>query len=390
MTFSLPALLDSLAMMFRLRAEAKALRFDMFLDGQSIPYVAADEGKLRQVLINLLGNAIKFTEHGQITLRVTVEQRSANRLWLSATVEDTGSGMTDDEQAKLFRPFTQIKDRLNTKEGTGLGLAISREYARLMGGDITVTSVPSKGSIFRLEVPIECGDAAVAIKASAARHIVAIRAGIEIPKILVVDDQFENRDWLAKLLAVLGFHVQTAANGEAAIRIWDEWSPRLILMDVHMPIMDGLEATRRIKADPRGKETIVIALTASAMDDQRQTAIQSGADDFLAKPCSQFELLEKMRIHLKIAYEYEDISRNEMEPAAEASALSADRLGQLPREILEALRVATLRGKKILIDKLILKVHEAGHAESAQALKKLADNYDYPALTRSLAGACRR
>jgi CheY-like chemotaxis protein len=383
-TFRLSGLLDDLGRMFRLRAEAKALRFEVLVDGESVPYVVADQGKIRQALINLLGNAIKFTERGYIRLHVTLDQRRANRLWFSARVEDTGSGITDDEQKKLFQPFSQTKRGLSTQEGTGLGLAISRACARLMGGDLTVTSSPGAGSIFQFEVPVERGDAKVALRPSAPRRVIGIRAGQEVPRILVADDLLENRDWLVKLLRVLGFSVQGVENGEAAIRSWEEWNPGLILMDVHMPVMDGLEATRRIKATPRGKETVIIALTASAMDDQRLTALQSGVDDFITKPCDENELLEKMRVHLNIAYDYEETNGNESEPAAGASALSAERLGKVPLELVEQLRNATLSGNKNLMDNLILKVGTTGHAGAAQALQKLADHYEYDALIQLL------
>jgi signal transduction histidine kinase len=142
-TFHFSRLVDNLASMFRLWAQAKALRFEV------------DEGKIRQVLINLLGNAIKFTARGQVTLHITLERRDAHRLWLSAQVEDTGPGIADDQQGKLFRPFSQIKRGIEEQEGTGLGLAIGRSYARLMGGDITVTSRLGQGSTFRFEMPIE-------------------------------------------------------------------------------------------------------------------------------------------------------------------------------------------------------------------------------------------
>ena len=330
-TFNLSRLLDDLAAMFRLRAEAKALRFEMLVDGESVPYVVADEGKIRQVLINLLGNAIKFTRRGQIKLHVTLDQRNADQLWLSARVEDTGSGITEEEQGKLFEPFSQTKRGLNTQEGTGLGLAISRKYARLMGGDVTVHQQARHG----LDLPVRDPDRTWRCRCSRQaerssprdRHS---RRDEDAPEILVVDDQLENRDWLMKLLASIGFSVRGADNGEAAIRSWEEWNPRLILMDVHMPVMDGLEATRRIKADPRGKETVIVVLTASAMDEDRRLVSQSGADDFLAKPCREDELLEKIRVLLNIAYDYEEIERAEGQPAAEVSALSAERLGQLP------------------------------------------------------------
>ena len=157
-TFNLPVLLDDLAAMFRLRAQAKALRFEMLVSGATRPYVVADEGKIRQVLINLLGNGIKFTQHGQIEMHVEVEARSTGQVWLSACVEDTGPGLTEEEQSKLFMPFTQTSRGVHSQEGTGLGLAISRKYARLMGGDITVSSKRGQGSIFRFEIPIEPGD----------------------------------------------------------------------------------------------------------------------------------------------------------------------------------------------------------------------------------------
>jgi PAS domain S-box-containing protein len=388
-TFNLFRLLDDLAAMFRLRAGAKALRFEMSVDGEKVPYVRADEGKIRQVLINLLGNAVKFTELGLINLHVTLEQRDSTGLWLSARVEDTGSGIADEEKEKLFEPFCQTTRGINTQGGTGLGLAISRKNARLMGGDITVTSAPGTGSVFRLEIPIERGDAKVAVRRSAPRRVIAIRAGQEAPKILVVDDHPENRDWLIKLLNSVGFSVRGVDNGEAAIRSWEEWNPRLILMDVHMPVMDGLEATQRIKADLRGKETIIVALTASALDDDRRAVSQSGADAFLAKPCLEDELLEKMRALLHIAYDYEEPSRPEDLPLAPAAALSAERIEQLPRELIEEIRDATLSGNKKLLDRLILKVPEAGDAEAARALQDLADKYEYDALTRLLEPACR-
>jgi PAS domain S-box-containing protein len=384
LTFNLFRLLDDVASMFKLRAEAKGLRFQMLVDGEAVPYVKADEGKIRQVLINLVGNAVKFTRFGKIALHVNLEQRGADRLWMSVRVEDTGSGITDLEQEKLFEPFSQAKRGLNTVEGTGLGLAISRKCARLMGGDVTVTSNPGSGSIFHFATPIERGDAAVAVRQAVPRRVIAIRAGTIAPRILVVDDQVENRDWLIKLLTSIGFSVRGADNGEAAIRDWERWNPQLILMDVHMPVMDGLEATRRIKAEPRGKETAIVVLTASAMAEDRRDVSQSGADDFLGKPCREEELLGKIRTLLGIAYDYEEISEAEEQPDYSAGPLIAERLGKLPQDLIEQLRDATLNGNKKLLDKLIVTVRETGDADSAQVLQHLAGNYQYDALTRLL------
>lgn len=388
-TFNLSRLLDDLATMFHLRAEAKALQFEMLTDGESVPYVIADEGKTRQVLINLLGNAVKFTRLGRITLQVTVELRNAGQLWLSACVTDTGPGMTEEEQAQSFEPFSQAKRDLNTQQGTGLGLAISRKYARLMGGDITVASAPGRGSAFRFEIPIERGDGGVAKKRTAPGRVLGIRPGQEPPKILVVDDHTENRGWLIQLLSSIGFRVRDANNGETAIRVWEEWQPRLILMDVHMPVMDGLEATRRIKARPHGKQTVVVALTASAMDEDRRTVEECGADDFLAKPCSEDELLERIAAHLKVAYEYEIATGGGYTPVA-AGALMAQRLRRFPLELIEELRGATLSGNRKILNKLILSIRETEDPDSAQALQELVDRYEYDALMQLLEAACHR
>ena len=387
-TFNFSQFLGDLAAMLRLRAEAKGLRFDVLVGGDSVPYVTADEGKIRQVLINLLGNAIKFTKRGHVKLHVTFDQRSGNRLWLSTRIEDTGPGMTDEEQSKLFQPFSQTMQGLNSGEGSGLGLAIGRAYARLMGGDITVTSSPGRGSIFRFEMSIDRGVAGVAISRSAPRRVIGIRAGQAVPGILVVDDQLDGRNWLMKLLTTIGFSVRSADNGQTAIGAWEQWHPRLILMDLQMPVMDGLEAIRKIKADPRGKETIIIALTASALDDNRRSVFESGADDFLAKPFFEEELLEMVRGFLNLDYDYEKMSAAESQTLAPAGALSAEMLRQLPLELVEELRIATSSGNKWLLDKLIAKVRDTEDGASADVLASLADKYEYDALTRLLEQMC--
>ena len=389
-TFNLSRMFEDLSAMFRLRAEAKALRFAMAINGEPVPYVVADEGRVRQVLINLLGNAVKFTQRGCIHLCGTLELRTDDQLWLSASVEDTGSGISEEEQGKLFQPFTQTRLGITSQEGTGLGLAIGRKCARLMGGDITMTSTLGSGSVFRFELPIGRGDAGVALRVNAPRRVIGIREGAKAPRILVVDDQLENRDWLMKLLTLLGFSVRGADNGLAAIRSWEEWNPQLILMDVHMPIMDGLEATRTIKASPGGTETVIVALTASAMHDDRNTALQCGADDFLAKPCHEDELLEKLRNLLNITYNYEEGSDADAQPHAGDAVLSVEGLRRLPPELLGSLRDATVRGNKRLLDKLILQVRQTQDEGAAQCLQKLADEYEYDSLVRLLEVACQK
>jgi PAS domain S-box-containing protein len=389
-TFNLSRLLGDLASMFRFRAEAKALRFEVLTHGEAVPYLVADEGKVRQALINLIGNAIKFTSRGQIALNVTLEQRSTNQLWLSARIEDTGPGISDENQARLFEPFCQAKDTLNTTEGTGLGLAITRRYARLMGGDVTVSSSLGRGSVFLFEVPVERGDSGVAAKRSPSRRVIGMASRMPGPKILIVDDQIENRDWLVKLLTSIGFSVRSADNGETAIRNWEEWEPQLILMDVHMPVMDGLEATRRIKANSRGKGTIIVALTASAMEDDREAASQSGASAFLSKPCREDELLKTIGDHLKVEYEYEKSKNDENKFQADGETVSAERIGLVPLELLRKVSYAIQGGDKKGLDRLILEISETVDRDIAQVLQGLANSYDYDALTRLVDAACHR
>ena len=378
-TFYLPKLLDDLAALFRVRSEAKALRFEMCVDAAN-GYLSADEGKLRQVLVNLVGNAIKFTERGHVKLHVNLETRTDNRLWLAASVEDTGPGIPIDEQQKLFQPFSQSERGLNTTEGTGLGLVISRSYARLMGGDISLSSQFGVGSTFRFEIPVEPTGGPVE-KRGDTRRVLRLSPGTEPPSILVVDDQFENRDWLVKLLRSVGFTVFDGDNGVTAIRIWEQSKPQLILMDVHMPVMDGLEATQRIKATPLGKETPIVVLSASALDHDRRKIEKSGADDFLMKPCLEEQLLATIAVHLKVSYEYE---LNQTSPAGDEGIGDTELLCQIPVNLLAELQDAVSDGNKSLMNQLIAQVRDSEASASAVALQQFVDNYDYDSLTKLL------
>ena len=390
-TFDLFALLDDLAAMFRLRAEAKALAFEMSVHGESADYVVGDEGKIRQVLINLLGNAIKFTKVGKVKLQVNLEIKSANQLWLSAQVEDTGPGIPPDEQKRLFEPFSQMAEGINLQEGTGLGLVISRKYARLMGGDVSVASTPGKGSEFYFEFPVEKGDASVAVRHRAPRRVTGLRNGSKVPRILVVDDEIESRDWLMKLLVLLGFAVKSANNGEEALKCWKEWGPEMILMDLNMPVMDGLAATRIIKADPRGPHSKVVVLTANALTADQRLVSEIGADGFLSKPCLEADLLEKISEHLDVDYEYNDMTHGPLRPGVKAAPVRfSESLGHLPLELVEELREATSSGNKKRLNALIVQVRDMQNPASADILQDLADKYEYDTLTHVLEEACQR
>jgi PAS domain S-box-containing protein len=382
-TFDLSGFLKDLAAMFRFRAETKGLGFEVIEGEGCARNIVADEGKIRQSLINLLGNAVKFTERGWIRMRVSVTQGEGGQLRLAAQVEDTGVGIAAEEQSQLFRPFAQTESGMRAQTGTGLGLAISREYARLMGGDITLSSEVGKGTIFRFEIPVAEGQGIAGLKQKESRRVISLLPGQPAQRLLIVDDERNNRDWLNKLLTSLGFAIREADNGQTAFQIWEEWRPQLILMDIRMPVMDGLEATRRIRANQAGEPPVIIAVSASALDEDRGKVIDCGVDDFVSKPCREDELLEKIRARLGISYLYADDERQTESVAALASALNGEVLTALPMELMDGLRHAVRNGENDQLDALIGKVMEQD-APFARALRDLADKYEYDALIKLL------
>ena len=305
--FSLGELLGDMESMFRMRAESKGVRFETVVEGEAMDLVVADEGKVRQVLINILGNALKFTDQGRIRLSLALQSRPDGKLWLGATVEDTGVGMTAEELALLFEPFAQGHlGRQLQHRGSGLGLSIGQALARLMGGEITVTSVRGSGSVFRFDLPVERGEMPEdgGQPQDCACRVIGIQGRGPTPRILIADDLADNSFWLSSLLGGLGFAIQVVENGEDAVRAWREWGPDLILMDVHMPVLDGKEATRLIKTGSGGRPAVVIGITADAREEHRREVLAEGADDFIAKPFTEKDLLDKIAFHLGIEYLY--------------------------------------------------------------------------------------
>jgi signal transduction histidine kinase/CheY-like chemotaxis protein len=305
-SFDLYSLLDSLEEMFRLKAKSKGLEF-MFERSLKVPqYIYTDESKLRQVLINLLGNAIKFTETGRVILRVKADEKQNHEpSLLTFEVEDTGSGIAPADLGKLFKPFVQTEAGQKSHQGTGLGLSISQQFVHLMRGQITVSSTPSQGTIFSFDIqasPAQMPQVETKIE----RRAIALAPDQPSYRILVVEDKPENRQLLVKLLTSLGFDVHEAENGQEGIALWHTWEPHLIWMDMRMPIMDGYEATRQIKAHLKGQATVIIALTASAFDEEQAIVLSTGCDDFVGKPFREQVILEKMAKHLGVRYLYED------------------------------------------------------------------------------------
>jgi PAS domain S-box-containing protein len=376
-TFDLPALLNDLEMMFRVRTDEKKLSFSVESIGDVPQYIVTDINKLRQVFINVLGNAVKFTEQGGIGVRVRADREGAAGPCLRVEVEDTGPGISPDDQDKLFRHFEQTKSGQQAGTGTGLGLAISREFVRLMGGDITVNSQVGKGSVFVIHLPLKDGEAQAVQARDNPRHVLRLQPGQATCRVLIADDIEDNRQLLAQLLAPVGFEIRLATNGAEAIQAFEEWQPHLILMDFRMPVMDGHEAIRRIRAMANGKEPKVIAVTASAMDDNRQELMEIGADDFIGKPFREVELFQKIHVHVGVEYVYaEDPTGIVQEEAAE---LTPESLANWPQDLIDPMREAVITAD---LDQLLARIQEveARDPRIAQGLRRLAEGFHYQKL----------
>jgi CheY-like chemotaxis protein len=394
-SFDLYRLLDGVEEMFRMRAEKKGLELRSRRAADVPRYVWMDEGKLRQVLMNLLGNAVKFTEAGGVTLRVgavPLGEEMAEGFSLVFEVEDTGPGIDAGELETLFVPFEQTASGWQSQEGTGLGLAISQQYARLMNGELSVSSpvLPPRGSggpgsLFRLEVPAAVAHASAVDLEQPERRVVGLAPGQPVRRVLIVEDNWANRRLLVQLLEPLGFEVREAVNGEEAVEMWEEWSPHLILMDMRMPVMDGYEATRRIKATTKGQATVVVALTASALEEDRAVILSEGCDAFVRKPFREAELFAVFADLLGVRFQHEDRpavlpSRAGAPPRkgpptdALATAMVA-----LPDDLVSELEKATVRGD---LDKISSSIEKIGDEDGvlADALADLAQEFDHDAI----------
>jgi signal transduction histidine kinase/ActR/RegA family two-component response regulator len=299
-------LLNSLQEMMRLKAEGKGilLKLEQSLDLPSS--IRADASKLRQVLINLFENAIKFTPEGSITLRVwqtppnKLQMETRPRLWFE--VADTGVGIASEELTTIFDAFTQTKSGRQFDEGTGLGLAISRKYVQMMGGELTADSQVNQGTLMRFWIPILITE--LPEVTSKRPRVMTLVPGHNPYRLLVVEDQPENRQLFVDMLQAVGFDVQSAANGEEAIVQWQSWHPHLIWMDMQMPIMDGATTAKYIKKHaPVDNSPVIIALTAYAWGQDRAKALACGCDDFISKPFNSEAIWAKLTHHLGVKFQ---------------------------------------------------------------------------------------
>lgn len=375
-------MLKDIGNMIAVRADAAGLNFNLALAPALVSYVKVDASKLRQILINLLGNAVKFTKEGGVTLRARSQPvaSDSSRITLQLEVEDSGPGISAEQQPHIFEPFVQAGYASNGN-GTGLGLAITKSFVELMGGEVNVESQLGKGSLFRLELPLALAEATDVVDTETCRpEVLGLAPAQPTWRILVAEDNPENSQLLTTLLIDAGFDVQAAVNGEQAIGLFKEWHPHLIWMDMHMPVMDGYVATKRIRQLPGGKEVKILALTATSFKEHKHRILESGCDDVVYKPYQQREIFDSMAEHLGARYRYADEkpveSSKPKEPRAEALAM-------LPPELKEALATAATRLEMDETAKVIEQVRSID-AELAEGLELLAKQFRFDEIRKLL------
>ncbi len=399
--FDLVEMVAELKEMFQVKAKAKDLDLEFNLTPEVSRLIRSDRLKLRQVLINLLDNAIKFTNEGRVSLTVTRIDKPEKGLNMLFSVSDTGVGIGEDEMQHLFTPFLQTKAGIATAKGTGLGLTISRKYVQLLGGDIAVQSQLGQGATFQFEIKVIPVNSTAIGNRQISRRVIALAPNQPQYRILVVDDNDNNRQLLVQLLAPVGFEVREATNGEAAIKMWETFQPHLIWMDMKMPVIDGYQATQRIKAKAFGFATIVIAITASAFESEKLAMLSAGCDDIICKPVSEKVIFEKLAEYLGASFIEEAYTTEAYTTEAYTTkayttkANTTISLGEsnynlnlacmqaLPKSWLTELEQASLTQDRIGLEQLILRI-QPQDTELAEAIKKTIENQEYPKILKAI------
>lgn len=374
--FDLRNMILDITDMLRIRAQAKNLQLLVDQSSEFPLYIVGDQGKLRQILINLISNAIKATEQGGVSVRLGFKQNYTKHLIIE--VEDTGCGIAPENQSQIFAAFVQVGSQ-DKQQGTGLGLAITRQFVELMGGQITLTSHVGQGSIFRVELPVELAHAEDISDAPATTNtVVRLETKQPIYRVLVVDDQKDNRLLLHRLLSDVGFEVKLAANGAEAIEQFLQWQPHFIWMDRRMPVMDGMEATRQIRALQNGDKVKIAAVTASTFSEENAELSAVGFDDIVNKPFRPEQIFNCMEQLLNVQF-----IRNEIKSDVKTAAfeITPAVLAKLPQALQQELAntLITLDKKHIL--NVVEKISElAPHL--ATALERRLRKYDYDGISR--------
>lgn len=372
--FDLVQLLGDMGLMFKSRAEGKGLLFHLDIDTDPDPWLQGDSGKLRQILINLLGNAVKFTQQGDIWLRAQTQSLidQPETIKLQIEVQDTGPGIPADQIEQIFETFVQYEQGENAEKGTGLGLSISKALVEIMGGQISLKSELGQGSCFVVELPMLLAQPDEIVAEEISPEVFELQDnGLEW-RILVVDDNIENRLLLSSLLTEAGFTVQQAENGKEAIKQFQAWGPQFIWMDMRMPVMDGYQATRQIRELPNGGAAKIVAITASVLDEQRDDILAAGCDDLVRKPFRDHEIFEAIAAQLGVRYQDKEVV--EEGTKRQGIALTAQMLAELPPELLRELDQTTLVLDREATFELIERIAKVNPAV-ADGLRTLMQNF---------------
>ncbi|TVR09777.1 MAG: PAS domain S-box protein [Phormidium sp. GEM2.Bin31] len=400
--FNFAQLLQSLEYLFRTQIDKKGINLTIISDTGLPKFIKTDELKLRQTLINLISNGIKFTQKGEVRLQVrpkdlqsqTSPDSSSGSLSIEFTIADTGPGIAPEELSQLFEAFSQTETGKASKQGTGLGLAISRKFIQMMGGDIHVSSTLGAGTVFTFDIQAQPVQLKTTSVSTPPPRIIHLSPETEPPRILIVDDIEESRLLLRSLLRNVGFHIQEARQGEEALNLWETWQPQLILMDLQMPVLDGYEATRQLRqreaTDRSGtsyppRRTPIIALTANLFAQEQQAATFAGCDRLIAKPFSEQELLKTIGTYLNLQYLYENKIVYDRGECAKTSFGESplEGLAQMPKSWLMELQQYTKLGSDDLIFSLIARsLREDCPAEQslAERILQLTRNFQFARL----------
>jgi PAS domain S-box-containing protein len=378
--FDLAGMVRDVIEMMELRATEKGLKLTVEQSPDFPRFVKGDEARLRQILLNLVSNAVKFTRTGGVSVRMGVKPDRPDRVRIE--VQDTGPGIAPEDQTRLFQPFVQLSDG-SAHQGTGLGLSITRQFVQLMGGAIGLESTPGMGSLFWVELPVERARAADVPGAAerAPGRVTALAPGQPAYRILIAEDQHENQVLLTRLMSDIGLEVRSVGDGEQCVQAFQAWQPHLIWMDKAMPAMDGLEATRRIRQLPGGDKVKIVAVTASVFMEQQVELLASGVDGFVRKPYRAEEIYDALAEQLNLRY----LVARDAEEAEDADrTLTPTMLSGLPLTLRADLRNAVERLDSARIQAAVKQVCDIDPA-LGRTLLRLADNFDYPAMLNALA-----
>ena len=385
-----PSLLQTVVEMCQIKAEQKGIDFIYQAKADLPESIEADEKCLRQVLINLIGNAIKFTDSGSVTLRVDVVEQSANHVTLQFRVIDTGVGIAEEHLDQLFEAFEQVGEQQKQSEGTGLGLAISQRIVQLMGSNIEVSSVLGQGSefSFQLDVPRMASDVQQPNQEDGDHRILGYE-GNQSYSLLVIDDRWENRSVLVNLLSPLGFMVLEAENGQNGLAIMQSQLPDLVITDLAMPVMDGFEFLEQIRGTEALKATKVIVTSASVAQADQQKAINYGGDAFLPKPVNEATLLCLIADLLNLEWNYRPQSDKPQLEQQEPAEGASSEVVVPPKDILEILLSLAEQGRIAQLRSHLeqLKASDSQYATFVTPIMKLAKQFEVEAIEKQLQNA---